>query len=203
MGPPMMGFALENDQIPVVKATNCALITSTTMLSESNSEYADQPTLPCIRCGKCMDVCPVKLLPQQMYWHIRAKDFEKSLDHNINDCIDCGCCSYVCPSHIPLVDYFRFAKNEIAQHKSDLSRDRHEFLLFRKERDKRERDEKRAAHKAALLKKKAEAEKNGETSKDANKDSKAEAIKAAMARAKAKKLERSKKDSESKANDEI
>jgi len=202
MGGPMMGFTLEDDQIPVVKATNCALITSTTMLSESNSEYADQPTLPCIRCGKCMDVCPVKLLPQQMYWHIRAKDFEKALDHNINDCIDCGCCSYVCPSHIPLVDYFRFAKNEIrdqkiAQHKSDLSRDRHEFLLFRKERDKRERDEKRAAHKAALQKKKSEASKGG----DSNKDSKADAIKAAMARAKAKKQERSKKQSETK--DEI
>ncbi|MEE9309850.1 MAG: electron transport complex subunit RsxC, partial [Cocleimonas sp.] len=113
MGGPMMGFALEDDQVPVIKATNCALITSTTVLSAANSEYANQPTLPCIRCGKCMDVCPVKLLPQQMYWHIRAKDFEKAQDHNINDCIDCGCCSYVCPSHIPLVDYFRFAKNEI------------------------------------------------------------------------------------------
>ena len=197
MGGPMMGFALENDQIPVVKATNCALITSTTMLSESNSEYADQPILPCIRCGKCMDVCPVKLLPQQMYWHIRAKDFKKTLDHNINDCIDCGCCSYVCPSHIPLVDYFRFAKSEIrdqkiAQQKSDLSRDRHEFLLFRKERDKRERDEKRAAHKAALQKKKAEASQNEVSSKN----SKADAIKAAMARAKAKKQERSKNESE-------
>ncbi len=206
MGGPMMGFTLENDQLPIVKATNCALITSSTVLSESNSEYSDQPVLPCIRCGKCMDVCPVKLLPQQMYWHIRAKDFEKALDHNINDCIDCGCCSYVCPSHIPLVDYFRFAKNEvrdqkIAQEKADLSRERHEFLLFRKERDKRERDEKRAAHKAALQKKKAEAGKNSETTKGTNKDSKADAIKAAMARAKAKKQERSKKENETK--DEI
>lgn len=206
MGGPMMGFALENDQIPIVKATNCALISSTTMLGESNSEYANQPTLPCIRCGKCMEVCPVKLLPQQMYWHIRAKDFEKTLKHNIKDCIDCGCCSYVCPSHIPLVDYFRFAKNEIrdqkiTQQKSDISRDRHEFLLFRKERDKRERDEKRAAHKAALQKKKADAGKNGNT----NKDSKADAIKAAMARAKAKKQERGKESSEKESDtkDEI
>ena len=202
MGGPMMGFALENDQIPVVKATNCALITSTTVLSESNSEYSDQPTLPCIRCGKCMDVCPVKLLPQQMYWHIRAKDFEKAQDHNIKDCIDCGCCSYVCPSHIPLVDYFRFAKNEIrdqqtAQQKSDISRDRHEFLLFRKERDKRERDEKRAAHKAALQKKKAEANKNGSPKKDT---SKTDAIKAAMERAKAKKQEREKTESNKKVD---
>ncbi len=210
MGGPMMGFALEDDQVPVIKATNCALITSTTVLSESNSEYADQPTLPCIRCGKCMDVCPVKLLPQQMYWHIRAKDFEKTLDHNINDCIDCGCCSYVCPSHIPLVDYFRFAKNEIrdqkeTQEKSDLSRDRHEFLLFRKERDKRERDEKRAAHKAALQKKKAEAKKNGDKKNEPENNSKTDAIKAAMERAKAKKEARAKESNKekTKTNDEI
>jgi len=208
MGGPMMGFALENDQIPVTKATNCALITSTTALSESNSEYSDQPTLPCIRCGKCMDVCPVKLLPQQMYWHIRAKDFEKAQDHNLKDCIDCGCCSYVCPSHIPLVDYFRFAKNEIraqkvTQEKSDLSRDRHEFLLFRKERDKRERDEKRAAHKAALQKKKADAKKNGDTKDEVKTDSKADAIKAAMARAKAKKEERAKDAEKNSAEKEM
>ncbi len=200
MGGPMMGFALADDQIPIIKATNCALISSTTALSESNSEYADQPTLPCIRCGKCMDVCPVKLLPQQMYWHIRAKDFEKAQDHNINDCIDCGCCSYVCPSHIPLVDYYRFAKNEIrdqkiAQEKADLSRERHEFLLFRKERDKRERDEKRAAHKAALQKKKAEAGAKGDKGENKKDTSKADAIKAAMARAKAKKDERDKESS--------
>ena len=206
MGGPMMGFALADDKPPITKATNCALFTSTTALRESNSEFYNQPTLPCIRCGKCMDACPVNLLPQQLYWHIRAKDLEKAEQHFLKDCIECGCCSYVCPSHIPLVDYYRFAKNEIrdqkiAQQKSDLSRERHEFLLFRKERDKRERDEKRAAHKAALQKKKAEAGKNGETTKDTNKDSKAEAIKAAMARAKAKKQERSKKESETK--DEI
>ena len=214
MGGPMMGFALEDDQVPVVKATNCILLTSNSLLSEANSEYTDQLTLPCIRCGKCMDACPVNLLPQQMYWHIHAKDLEKSQKHNLKDCIECGCCSYVCPSHIPLVDYFRFAKTEIheqklAQEKADISRERHEFLLFRKERDKREREEKRAAHKAALQKKKAETGKKGETSKDANKNSKADAIKAAMARAKAKKDERAKTemekgtDKEAKTKDEI
>ncbi len=160
MGGPMMGFAVPDDEVPVIKATNCALFISATSLRESNPAFSNQPTLPCIRCGKCMEVCPVKLLPQQLYWHIRAKDFEKAEDHSLRDCIDCGCCSYVCPSHIPLVDYFRFGKSEIreqkiAQEKADLSRQRHEFLLFRKEREKRERDEKRAAHKAALQQKKA------------------------------------------------
>jgi len=192
MGGPMMGFTLKDDNVPITKATNCALFTSTTVLNESNSEYANQPILPCIRCGKCMDACPVNLLPQQLYWHIRAKDFKKAEHHFLKDCIECGCCSYVCPSHIPLVDYYRFAKDEInaqnlAQKKADLSRDRHEFLLFRKERDKQERDEKRKAHKEALQKKKAAAkEKNGDASNKET-DSKSDAIKAAIARAKAKK----------------
>ncbi|MEE9327931.1 MAG: electron transport complex subunit RsxC [Cocleimonas sp.] len=197
MGGPMMGYALEDDQTPVVKATNCALFISTTSLNETNSAFSNQATLPCIRCGKCMHACPVNLLPQQLYWHIRAKDFEKTIDHNLYDCIECGCCSYVCPSHIPLVDYYRFAKAEIkdqqeAKEKADVARERHEFLIFRKERDKRERDEKRAAHKAALQKKKAATKvKNAENADSTNKstvtDVKAEAIKAALERSKAKK----------------
>jgi len=193
MGGPMMGFALEDDTAPIVKATNCALFISTEELNESNSVYSQQPTLPCIRCGKCMDVCPVNLLPQQLYWHIRAKDLEKAQQHNLRDCIDCGCCSYVCPSHIPLVDYYRFAKMEIreqalATEKSNIARERFEFLQFRRDRDKREREEKRAAHKAALQEKKAVAKETGTA--DKVEDPKATAIKAAMARAKAKKLER-------------
>ena len=67
MGGPMMGFTLEFDEIPITKATNCALFTSSTALHESNSAFDNQPTLPCIRCGKCMEACPVNLLPQQMY----------------------------------------------------------------------------------------------------------------------------------------
>ena len=187
MGGPMMGFSLPTDELPIIKATNCALFISTTVLNESNSVHHNQPTLPCIRCGKCMEACPVNLLPQQLYWHIRAKDFEKTEEHHLWDCIDCGCCSYVCPSHIPLVDYYRFAKTEIRdqqlqQEKANRSRERHEFLLRRKERDKREREAKRAAHKAALQKKKAAAAAQGETD-----SSKSDAIKAAMARVKKKK----------------
>ena len=215
MGGPMMGFALRDDNIPVVKASNCVLLISTTVLNEANSAFSRQPTLPCIRCGKCMDACPVQLLPQQMYWHIRAKDYERAESHNLRDCIECGACSYVCPSHIPLVDYYRFAKAEIrdqaeAQKKADQARKRHEFLEFRKERDKREREEKRAAHKAALQKKKEAAAKakaaGGNAPKDAN--DKSDAIKAAMQRAKVKKLARAaemetetKKQAELKAKD--
>ncbi len=202
MGGPMMGFTLADDKPPITKATNCALFTSTTALRESNSEFYNQPTLPCIRCGKCMDACPVNLLPQQLYWHIRAKDLEKAQQHNLKDCIECGCCSYVCPSHIPLVDYYRFAKDELheqktTQEKADISRERHEFLLYRKERDKRERDEKRAAHKAqlqakkaAMAKKKAVNNESDDATESTTDTAKADAIKAAVARAKEKKTAR-------------
>jgi len=106
MGGPMMGFTLHSDNIPIVKSSNC-------LLAASASEAPDPgPASPCIRCGECAKVCPVSLLPQQMYWYARAKDLEKTQEYNLFDCIECGCCSHVCPAHIPLVQYFRFAKNE-------------------------------------------------------------------------------------------
>lgn len=189
MGGPMMGIALPSDELPVVKACNCILISSRDelRLNEHQDDIEERLVMPCIRCGKCMQVCPVKLLPQQMYWHTRARDFEKVAEHKLSDCIECGACSYVCPSHIPLVDYFRFAKTEMkaqeqAAVKSSQSRERHEFHEFRKEREKAEREEKRRKQKEALQKKKAAA---GEGKADG--DSKQDAIKAAMERAKAKK----------------
>lgn len=202
MGGPMMGITLANDNTPMVKASNCFLIASLASLQQANSIHSSQPQMPCIRCGKCMQACPAELLPQQLYWHTQAKDFERVTEHNLNSCIECGCCDFVCPSHIPLVSYFRFAKSEIrAQErvlkKSDISRERHEFLEFRKIREKQERDEKRLKHKKALQKKKAAmaAKKaaNGDNTID---DPKATVIKAALARVKAKKMK--KKESNSK-----
>lgn len=186
MGGPMMGVTLKNDAIPMVKASNCFLVASINSLQQAHSIHSSQPQMPCIRCGQCMQACPVELLPQQLFWHIQAKDFERVTDHHLDSCIECGCCDFVCPSHIPLVSYFRFAKSEIqmqnlALQKSDISRERHEFLEFRKAREKQERDEKRRKHKAALQKKKAAlSSKKGENPK-------ADAIQAAIARAKAKK----------------
>ena len=183
MGGPMMGFGLANDNIPMIKASNCFLVASDSALKQAKSPHSAQPQMPCIRCGKCMDACPADLLPQQLYWHTQAKDYEKVTEHQLNSCIECGCCDFVCPSHIPLVSYFRFAKSEIraqqeALEKSDIARKRHEFLEFRKIREKQERDEKRRKHKEALQKKKA-----GATANKSKKD----AIQAAMDRAKAKK----------------
>lgn len=172
MGGPMMGFVLQGRDLPTTKTTNCLL------LATQQDAPKRGAVRPCIRCGECAHVCPALLLPQQLYWHARAKDFDKAQDYNLFDCIECGCCAYVCPSNLPLVQYYRFAKTEIwAQERekkaADKARERHEFRLFRKEREK---EEKAARHKA-----KAKAVK-----KDAPADDKKAAIQAAMERAKAK-----------------
>ncbi len=176
MGGPMMGFEIHDRQTPIIKTTNCLL----TMQQQDIAE--DQPALPCIRCGECARACPAQLLPQQLYWWSKAKDFDKSQDYNVFDCIECGCCAYVCPSHIPLVQYYRFAKTEIWQlerdkQKSDHARERHEFRLHRMELKKQE-DEERRRKKKELLKK---------TQGDKTNDAKKSAIEEAMARVQAKK----------------
>jgi electron transport complex protein RnfC len=103
------------------------------------------------------------------------------------DCIECGCCSYVCPSHIPLVQYYRFAKTEIWQQekdkrKSDIARQRHEFREARLAREKAEREEKLRQKKEMLAKKKA---KQGDKADEV--DPKKAAIEAALKRVQAKK----------------
>lgn len=171
LGGPMMGFTLQDDQVPVTKATNCLLVAS-------REEAPDpDPALPCIRCGKCQEVCPAQLLPQQLYWYARSKDLEKTQEYNLFDCIECGCCSWVCPSHIPLVQYYRFAKTETwAQEKekqaAEEARRRHEARVERLERLERER-------KARLRKKKEALEKKTASSGG---DPKKTAIEAAMKR---------------------
>jgi electron transport complex protein RnfC len=175
MGGPMMGFQMRTDTISVVKASNCILVSS-----DEKLPYSTDLSMPCIRCGKCAEVCPVDLLPQQLYWYTKAEDTERAEQQHLFNCIECGCCSYVCPSHIPLVQYYRHAKSVIREQRvqqqgAELARQRHEFREFRKQRDKEERAAMRAAHKRKVQQKTA-----------SNTDKQA-AIRAAMARAKAKK----------------
>lgn len=175
VGGPMMGYALHDDQAPVVKTTNCLLATE----KEDSPEKAQ---LPCIRCSACAQVCPAQLLPQQLYWYAHARDFDKTQDFHLFDCIECGCCAYVCPSHIPLVQYYRFAKTEIwAQERekrsADIARQRHEFRIERLEREKREKEERLRRKKEALNKPRE----GGSTE-----DPKQAAIQAALARVRSK-----------------
>jgi electron transport complex protein RnfC len=149
MGGPMMGFSLSSASVPMVKASNNILVMREQTIPQTIS-YHDE----CIRCGKCTEVCPAQLLPQQLYWHARAKSYDRTQEFNLFECIECGCCAAVCPSQIPLVQYYRAAKSEIraaqkSQVKSDHARLRFEFrekrLLLKKQQDEERKRLKREA----------------------------------------------------------
>jgi electron transport complex protein RnfC len=72
----------------------------------------------CIRCGRCIKVCPTGLLPNFLGEYARLKDWDKMAAYHVADCIECGCCSYVCPSRIYLVQYFKVAKRELQTRKA-------------------------------------------------------------------------------------
>jgi len=106
LGGPMMGMQVTNMHMPVIKTTNCVLVTP---------NVNRNPEQPCIRCGQCVDVCPAVLMPQELFRHARSRNYARLREYHLFDCIECGCCSYVCPSNIRLVHYYRKAKREIVQ----------------------------------------------------------------------------------------
>ena len=109
-GGPMMGVAQFDLRVPVTKGTNAV-----TILGMKNRMAVSDPH--CIRCGKCMDVCPMRLMPLMLYQAERSADVEELQKLNIMDCIECGCCAYTCPATIPLVQSLRTAKQRVRDQK--------------------------------------------------------------------------------------
>ncbi|NJI84655.1 electron transport complex subunit RsxC [Shewanella sp. Iso12] len=172
IGGPMMGHTLPLIKVPLLKGSNCILVPSASEISPPAEEKA------CIRCGECAQVCPASLLPQQLYWHSKAEEYDKASAYNLRDCIECGCCSYVCPSDIPLVEYYRVAKAAIKRNQeekqlAEQAKQRFDARLKRLEAEKQARE---AKAKAAADKRRAAM---GSGEKDA--------VAEAMARIKAKK----------------
>ena len=107
-GGPMMGFAVNSLEYPVIKGTTGLL------LFNHDSKLAILPSeQTCVRCGHCLDVCPMFLEPTVIVKAAKRKSWLEAADANIFSCIECGCCSYNCPSHIPLVQYIRMGKQFI------------------------------------------------------------------------------------------
>jgi electron transport complex protein RnfC len=106
LGGPMMGIAVSSDEVPVVKGTSGVVVLgrAATVVDEHD----------CIRCGRCVQVCPMGLAPLRLDNLIRRGQLEAAKDEHVKDCIECGCCAYACPSKIRLVHQFKYAKSEIA-----------------------------------------------------------------------------------------
>jgi electron transport complex protein RnfC len=107
LGGPMAGIVAARTDAPLTKG-----ITGIVALTADAPLRANGKSFPCIKCGECIDVCPVNLNPSQL--HLLAQDGKTDImleDWFLQDCIECGCCNYVCPSNLPLVQEFRAAKN--------------------------------------------------------------------------------------------
>ena len=104
-----MGISLESDSVPVMRATNCILLPTDRELGR------DIDTLPCIRCGDCVTVCPAHLMPQELHRAAKGEQLDALEDLGLFDCIECGCCDVVCPSHIRLTESFRAGKQGFVQ----------------------------------------------------------------------------------------
>ncbi len=108
MGGPMMGLSQYTLDVPVVKGTSGILV-----LTESEVMFREEE--PCIKCARCIDHCPMGLLPTILARLVKAERWDSLKDYGVMDCIECGCCAYVCPSKIPLVHLMKLGKFQVSQ----------------------------------------------------------------------------------------
>jgi electron transport complex protein RnfC len=114
MGGPMMGMAVSNLDISIVKGTSGILVFTKKDVNRASTVY------PCIKCGACVDACPILLNPSKLGILAKFEAYdEMASDFNLMDCFECGSCTYVCPSHIPLVQYFRQAKRIVRKREAE------------------------------------------------------------------------------------
>ncbi|MEA2015739.1 MAG: electron transport complex subunit RsxC [Actinomycetota bacterium] len=104
-GGPMMGISFTDTDFPVTKGTNCILVSKRKLQDEQN----------CINCGRCVDACPMNLMPLIYVRNTKKKNFKVCREYYIDNCIECGSCSYVCPANIPIVGYIKTCKSELSK----------------------------------------------------------------------------------------
>lgn len=114
LGGPMMGAAVSSLDISITKGTSGVVA-----ITDRDSERTRRKVYPCIRCGYCVDACPIFLEPARLGLLAKNGEYERMAEeHHLMDCFECGSCSFVCPSHIPLVQQFRLAKAAVRKPKA-------------------------------------------------------------------------------------
>ncbi len=106
MGGPMMGVAQFSTDVPVIKGTSG-------ILALDQEDERDAKTTTCIKCGRCVDVCPMHLVPVLISAYAEREWYDKAEQLHAVDCLECGCCSFICPARRPLVQAIRMAKNHV------------------------------------------------------------------------------------------
>ncbi|RJQ44019.1 MAG: electron transport complex subunit RsxC [Nitrospiraceae bacterium] len=106
-GGPMMGFAQWSLDVPVTKGTSGILVLTADEYAPSDEYFA------CIRCGRCVDVCPMGLNPSMLSILAEKGFYEEAKDYNLFDCFECGSCAFVCPAKRPMVQFMRLAKSQV------------------------------------------------------------------------------------------
>ena len=108
LGGPMMGFAQVSLDVPIIKGTGA-------LLALSKKEVERERETACIRCGRCVDGCPMRLRPINITNYVKRDNKEGLKKENIVDCIECGCCSYNCPAKIHLLQWIKKGKGELSK----------------------------------------------------------------------------------------
>ena len=114
MGGPMMGLAIADLDTPLTKASGA--ITVLTKEQIGKAKFKRQQT-PCIRCGRCLDVCPENLNPTKIAHAVKSNLLDLAQSYYLSACMECGCCSYVCPANIELTGYIKTGKIFVARQK--------------------------------------------------------------------------------------
>ena len=100
-GGPMMGFAFYDKSTPITKTTSALTFLTSVCDKESTN---------CISCARCVNACPMNLIPTRLFKLISHGKYKEAMDENLMDCRECGCCEFICPSNIKLVQGFKFGK---------------------------------------------------------------------------------------------
>jgi len=110
----MMGIAIADFATPITKATGAVTILTEQQIGRAKLE---RQQTPCIRCGRCLEVCPERLNPTRIAHAVKADNLDLAQQYFMSGCIECGACSYVCPAHIELTGYIKTGKLLVARAK--------------------------------------------------------------------------------------